>query len=1137
MIIHKRIQLTKLALALSIALSAAPTFAQNTTSAIGGRILGADGKPAGGATVSIVHTESGSVSNVTTDSEGRYVARGLRTGGPYTIIITKNGVTEKREGIFTNLAETAAVDATLGAPIQSVTITGSAARSTTFSRTNMGAGTAIGATELATQASVQRNLQDYARADPRVAQTDKERGEMSVAGQNFRFNSMTIDGVSVNDTFGLESNGSPTVRQPISIDAIQSVQVNVANYDVTQKGYTGANINAITKSGTNTWKGGASFVFRNDKMSGDRYNATSDSYYEPGAFKETTKNGWVSGPLVKDTLFIFALVEEHRSTRTAPPFGIIGSPVTNVAITQSSVTEAQNIAQKTWGMDIGSLSAPPGFGLILREKTIKLDWNINDDHRANVRYTSTSQAEPFFGGASTFSSNSLGLSSIFYSQQKKIDSVVAQVFSDWTPSFSTELKASRRDLDSVPKNQSRIPTMALQFSGPVPAGLPTGSRTLNFGTEPNRHVNILNTETADLYAGANWHIGDHEIKFGADYTKNTIFNAFLPNTQGSYTFNCISSSATFTYQSGPINCTSATVTAAAVEAAVLENFRRGRASSYTLQQPAPGHTFEEAFGSFSMKNTGFFVQDTWNVTPALTLNFGVRFDQNTVDGKPLANAAAAAPLVAGNAATGTRQTGGFGRDNTFTIDGQDLIQPRFGFNYQLPTTAKMQVRGGAGLFQGAAATVWMSNPFSNHGVATRQVTCSTSSTRCPTTPFFSPDPDAQPVLAGTVPAASLDFLDSNIKQPSIYKANLAFDSELPWYGMVFGAEFLYTKNKDGIYYQHLNLGPATTTVAIDKRQMYYNANGLSAGCYTFSNNSIGVATGCTNTNKALNNRNFGNVLMGAGTDLGRGMVATVSLSRPMSKGISWGMAYSRTDSTDVSPLSSSIANSVFNARAVFDPNENVASNSSYLVKDRVSATFNFQRKLYGNYNTRFGLFYEGRSGRPYSWTAFNDMNGDGVSGNDLMYIPKAFGSGEVAFFGDTATSTLNERKFWDIVDANDALKKAAGGVVKRNSDFAPWTNSFDMRISQEIPGIWSNNKAMFTLDFMNVGNMLNKKWGRINEVLFQPSGGNARSFVNYAGLNAEGKYVYAVAPLESTEVRQIKGESQWAIQATVKYEF
>ncbi|MFL6709636.1 MAG: carboxypeptidase regulatory-like domain-containing protein, partial [Massilia sp.] len=325
MMIQKRLQLTKMALALTIALAAAPSFAQNTTSAIAGRISGADGKPAAGATVVILHNESGTVSTVTTDAEGRYSARGLRTGGPFTITISKNGISEKKTDVYTQLAETSTVDAALGAQIQTVTVTGAAVRSDKFSRSTMGAGTNIGATELATQASIQRNLQDYARADPRVSQTDKERGELSVAGQNSRYNTITIDGVAVNDTFGLEANGSPTARQPISIEAIQSVQVNVANSDVTQKGYTGANINAVTKSGTNDWKGGVYYVTRNDKYVGDRYNVTNDTYSDAPKFTENTKGAYASGPLIQDKLFLFGLVEEFRSSRSKPDFGPLGS--------------------------------------------------------------------------------------------------------------------------------------------------------------------------------------------------------------------------------------------------------------------------------------------------------------------------------------------------------------------------------------------------------------------------------------------------------------------------------------------------------------------------------------------------------------------------------------------------------------------------------------------------------------------------------------------------------------------------------------------------------------------------------------------------------------------------------------------
>jgi hypothetical protein len=1135
MITQQQIRLTKLALALSIALSAAPTFAQNTTSAVGGRVSSADGKPAAGASVSIVHAESGSVSNVVTDAEGRYVARGLRVGGPYTIIITQNGVTEKKENVYLQLAETAAVDATLGVPMQSVTITGSAARSEVFSRTNMGSGTVISATELQTQASINRNLQDYARADPRVSQTDKERGEMSVAGQNSRYNTLTIDGVNVSDTFGLESNGSPTARQPISIEAIQSVQVNVANYDVTQKGYTGGNINAVTKSGTNQWKGGAYYVFRDDRLVGKRYNQSSDAYVDAPKFDESTKGMWASGPLVQDKLFFFALLEESKSSRASPDFGPVGSAVgTTVGVTQDEITRAQSVAKSAYGIDIGSTNVPSGSKMVSREQLLKVDWNINENHRANVRYSKDTEATPIFPG---FSATGVTLDSQFYNQGKSIETVVAQLFSDWTPTFSTEFKAATRKYDSVPTNSSRLPAMSLQFSGPLPADAPSGTRTgnrfVNFGTEMSRQNNVLRTDSKDLYAGANWTLGDHEIKFGTDYSTNKVYNAFLQNVYGNYTFGCDSR---FTYKFGSIDCAKASL--AQIEAAVLENFERGRPISYSLQVPVPGGSLDNAVANFNMKNTGLFLQDTWSASKNLSLMFGARLDSTAVDNRPLANAAAGQPMVAANPATGVRQAGGFGYDNTQTLDGKRLFQPRFGFNYKFDTARAMQLRGGVGLFQGAAATVWMSNPFANPGVATRILSCSNSSTtQCPTSDgTFSPNPDAQKVVAGSVPAANVDFLAPNLRQPSIWKGNLAFESELPWYGLVFGAEFLHTQNKDSIYFEHLNLG-AATKAGTDGRQLFWNAAGLDANCYTFTNGSINVKSSCRTVNRSLSNPNYNNVLVAKNSSEGEANLITASLTRPLTKGYGWSVAYTHSSATEVSPLTSSVSNSNWAGRSVFNPNEDVAANSAYLVKNRINAKVDWQVKFFSNYKTSFGLFYEGRSGKPYSWTVNNDLNGDGQGGNDLMYVPKAFGSGEVVFYGDTATDHTNEQKFWDVVNANKALRNSAGGVVGRNTDFSPWTNSFDVRFSQEIPGLFARNKASFTVDIMNVGNLLNKKWGHINETAFQSAGGLARSFVDFAGLDAQGRYVYAVRQVENVDIRQNKGESQWAVQATVKYEF
>jgi hypothetical protein len=1138
MINHKRLKLTQIALSLSIALAAAPAFAQNTTSAIGGRISAGDGKPAAGATVTIVHTESGSVTNVVTDADGRYVQRGLRTGGPYTITIAKDGVIEKRENVFIQLAETANVDATLGAAMQTVTIAGAGGRSDKFSKTTMGAGTSITATELAIQGSINRNLQDYARADPRVSQTDKERGEMSVAGQNSRYNSLTIDGVSVNDTFGLEASGSPTAKQPISIDAIQSVQINVANYDVTQKGYTGGNINAVTKSGTNTVKGSVYYVFRNQELAGDRFNASTNVYAAPSPFKETTKGGTIGLPLIKDKLFLFANWEKLESTRTAPAFGPLGSSLTNVGVTTSSIAAAQAIAKNTYGVDIGTQEVPSGTALNVTDKLLKLDWNINENHRAMFRYSKTDQTEPFFTG---ISATGISLNSEWYQQGKTIETKVGQLLSDWTPNFSTEVKLSTRDYDSIPTVNAQLPLVGLQFSGALPAGTPTtvssANRFLNFGTDNSRQRNILGTKTTDVYVGANWSLGDHEVKFGGDYSKNKIYNAFLQNVWGNYTFGCINNIAYEFLGSSTFNCS--TASNAQVESAVLENFRRGRPTSYSVQVANPGLTLDDAVSVFTMKNTGAFVQDTWTINPRLTVSYGVRVDYAGVDGRPLRNNTVSLAAVPGNVGTNTRATGGFGLDNTNTFDGQKLFQPRAGFNYSFDTPRQMQVRGGAGLFQGSALSVWLSNPFSNTGVQTKTVGCGISGyAACPSTGgLYSPDINNQVTsFTGSIPAANVDILAPGLRQPSVWKTNIALEAELPWYNLVLGVEYLKFKAKDAIYYQNANLGVATRT-GIDGRPLYYNAQGYNAACWSATGGAItnGSCTGFSA--KALSNSAFNNVLVATKTDQGGSNVATVSLSRPMMNGFNWSLAYTYTSSKEVSPLTSSTSSSNYAGRATFDPNEDVSANSNYLVKDRISALINFRKRLFGAYNTTFGVFYEGRSGKPYSWTVNNDLNGDGLAGNDLMFIPSAPGSGQVVFYGDTATSHVNEDKFWSIVNANPQLKKSLGGVTGRNTDFAPWTNSFDLRIAQEVPGLFAGNKGTLSFDIFNVGNLLNKKWGRINEVGFQTNGGIARSFVDYQGLDASGKYIYRVRDVETVDIRQVKGESQWAIQATVKYEF
>jgi hypothetical protein len=1103
--------------AAAVVVLVAPALAQNTTAALGGQVTGSDGKPLAGATVSILHVESRTVSAATTDADGRFGSRGLRVGGPYTVTVSKGGTSERRDNVFLTLAETSKLDVQLGT-VTTVVVTGSAV-SDKFNSGNMGAGTNLNNAALQSLASIQRNLQDYARTDPRLAQTDKERGEISAAGQNTRFNSITIDGVTVNDTFGLEANNLPTAKQPISIDAIQSVQVNLSNYDVTQQGYTGANINAVTKSGTNDFKGSIYYVSRDDQLVGQRFNRTTGTYFDAPAFKEDTKGFTLGGPILKDKLFFFASYEELSSSRTSPDFGPLGSSRTNVGITQSAIDSAIAIAKDTWKFDAGTATVPAGLALSVKDTLLKLDWNINDNHRANLRYTRTEQSEPLLVG---FNATGLSLSSYWYTQAKQLESVVGQWFADWSPTFSTEAKVSKRDYDSrpTPVNGVALPQITLAFTGALPAGttgVATGTRNLLLGTERSRHFNVLQTETTDAYFGGNWTLGAHELKFGVDRSDNDVYNAFLQDTNGQYTFRCENG----TYSFGAVNC--ATADAATVQAAVLENFRLGKPSFYQVQTPRAGRVLNDAVAIWSYANTGVFLQDTWKLNKNLNVMLGLRVDQQSVPTKPLYNAAAAAA---------------YGLDNSLTLDGNQLVQPRVGFNLNLGNAdRRMQLRGGVGLFQGAAANVWLSNPFSNTGIATAVLSC-TSYGACGTANggaqlTFSPNPASQPGLTGSAPAANVDFLSPGLEQPSVWKANLALEAELPKLpvvgGLVAGVEWMNTKTNTGISYQHLNLGAPTRTGS-DGRQLFYNASGFNPACWTAGGSTASTCTGATAVDaKTLRNRSFNNVLLAKETDQGGGDAVTLSLSRPMTSGFGWSVAYTYTAAKEVSPLTSSVANSNFNGRNIFNPNEEVLQNSNYLIKDRVSGSMSWSKAFFANKKTSVGVFYEGRRGKPYSWTYINDLNGDGVGGNDLMYIPSAPGAGEVEFRGGAA----EEAKFWDVVNANPALAAARGGVVGRNNSFAPWVNNFDVRVSQELPALTSKHRASVSFDILNFGNLLNKKWGRIDEIGF-PSN---RSFVNYAGLNAAGKYVYSMGSTEDLVTRQASGESQWAVQVTLKYEF
>ena len=1061
----RRLRLSKLALGLVVALAAAPTFAQSTSAGVGGLVTGSDGAPVAGAEVTITHTESGTVSRATTDESGRYNARGLRVGGPYTITVVKSGAgTKTEDNVFLNLNQVSTVNAALTGDVTTLetvqaVYTGG---SEVFSADKMGAGTTITRQQLETYGSIKRDLQDYARLDPRVSQTDKTRGEMSVLGQNSRYNSITIDGVSTSDTFGLEGNGLPTEKQPISIDAIDEVQVNVTNYDVAQPRYSGANINAVTKSGTNDFHGSVSYIYRDKDMVGDLDGAPFTAWED-----ERTYGATFGGPLLKDKLFFFVSYEKFERTGPGASNGPAGSGTAFDAsgISADEVQQVIDIAQSRYGVDAGGLVPPGDSKNETEDKLVKLDWNINDNHRLSLRFNETEQAVAIFPNAT--STNRISLSSQAYSQVKTFETQVAQLYSDWSDNFSTEFKVSHRDYDSVPTLNTVMPTVVVNVSEGT-----GGAGYVLFGTDQFRHSNVLQTETWNYYGVGNWFLGDHTVKFGFDYESNDVYNLFVESSLGVFGFNSIADFADGNYSA-------------------VTNSPISQTNGYTLRAPSPG---ANPAADFTLDNIGLFVQDTWAITPNLTLMFGVRADIPKIDDVPRYNALADSV---------------FGYRNDVTIDGNELIQPRFGFNYTFDSERQTQVRGGVGLFQAAAANVWLGNPFTNNG-QTITVYQSASGVVDDLTNVALPP--------GTTPTQDLDILEPGLKQPSVWKANLALDHELPWWGLVGSVELVLTNVEDGFAYQHLNLGDATG-YAPDGRQIFWQ----------------NPTTG-TGSNRFNRDRRFNDVLLTKNSSKGEGQNLTLSLSKPNNDSDwSWQAAYSYSETTETNPLTSSRAVSNWRNQASFNPNDVISARSNYVVRDRFTAALNWSHAFFGDNKTSVGLFYEGRSGQPYSWIFNNDVNGDGRT-NDLLYIPS--GPDDVVFrdIVDGLTAGQQAQIFWDAVAANPELAASRGRAMDRNEATMAWRNNFDLRISQELPGFFKGNKALVWVDVLNVGNLINKDWGLSDEVLFNDgSAGFARNFVTYRGIEGD-KYVYEVTGQpEGTVNRDLP--SRWAVQVGVSYKF
>lgn len=1098
-----RVRLSKLSLGLIVALAAAPVFAQSTSAGVGGRIVGTDGQPVAGAEVTITHAESGTVSRALTDANGRYAARGLRVGGPYTITINKAGAgSSSKNDVYLGLDQVAQVDAQLNssvATLEAVTVVGTSGVEV-FQSDNKGLSTNLSRVEIDRMPSPDRSIQSIVRADPRVVVTDRDRGAFSAVGQNFRYNSITVDNINVGDPFGLNDNGLPTKGSPISPEAIESYNISTANYDVGTRRGVGAVVNAVTKSGTNDFHGSLYYVFQNaDDLIGE--NASGRKW--TGFTKDTTAGVSFSGPIVKDKLFFFASYEEGTKTSPGSIWGPAGTGATNSVnnLTQAQVDTISSIARSK-GIEPGD-SAGSGLDLESKRGLVKLDWNINDAHRASLTLRRTEEIEPIIVQGT---SSRLNLSSNWYVFDKTNTAYALSLYDDWTENFSTEFSVGFNKFEQTrgPLNGKYQPEVTVRT-----AGTSSGSASVVMGTEFSTQANVLAVDTWNGYFAGNWFLGDHVIKAGIDYQSDDFYNLFLQNYNGSYEFDTIAD-----FQSG--------------------TYRR-----YRVAVPAAGYTLDNVAAVFKQKQYGFFIQDTWQANDQLSLQFGLRYDLPKVDPDPTFNACfAAAPGTVGNLGSCGLRTnptnpnaavGGYGYANTGTIDGNGVLQPRVSFNYSFDSDRPTQLRGGAGLFVSNTPAVWVANPYSNNGVAVTSYDI--NRTRLPTDPPFSSDPFNQNLPGGAVTPPGLgssqmnvSVVDPDFEIPTVAKFTLGFDHELPWLGTVFTAEYQHLDVIKGIRYENLNLG-APTGILPDGRFSYARfPNQLPSS----GNNTRWNA-----------NPSFGQQVINlTNTEKGKADTFTLQFKKPFANSWSGSIGYTFSRSTDVNPGTSSVANSSFNNRSWANPNDDYEATSNYSIPHRIIASLVWEHNFFGDYATRVSAFYDGHSGAPYSWIFGNDVNGDSYV-RDLAFIP--LNRNDVAFVSGTSDALITS--FFQYIGNDPELQRNTGRIFERNDGRAPWVSQLDLSFSQEIPGFMKGHKGELRFDIFNVLNMIDKDWGVERRADFPLE----RRLADFAGVNAEGKYIYNINAYDrgggvykpnAMPVNESFNPSQrWSILVTARYTF
>lgn len=1026
---------------ISTALKISTVQAANTSTAIKGFIQSQSGDALKNGEIKIIHQASGSIKTVPVNNSGIYRANGLRVGGPYTVIISAHThKPQKFNDIYLNLDETYDLSATLKA-LSNTEIIEVNAKVPAF--TNVGAKSIFSEQNINQAALVTRDIKDIVRANP-LAVVSPSGNELSIAGSNPRFNSLTVDGVAVNDTFGLNANGYPSQRPPISMNAISQISIDYAPFNARASNFTGGMVNVVTKSGTNDFSGSAFYEFtpENGKATDNSVDGAGEKFTFDN--DEVTFGANIGGAIIKDELFYFVSYEDWSDDVI---FNYNLETLDGHKVTIDEANQVIDALQNTYGLTDTIGTAPPKDSD--KKFLLKLDWNINEYHRLDLTYSYQDNS-----AAQSYTNNDsyVKFASHQYSQDADTTLLTSHLFSDWSEKFSSEINIRYKDHESTANTQSNWGQIRIKTDG--------GGEVFA-GQERNRHANVKTNETYSFAFHGLYLVDDIDYKFGVEIDNITNSDLYARNGAGTWYFDSIT----------------------AFENKIPSKVEYGNAYTNNLQ---------DLKAEIDSTKYAFYIEASTELFDDFDVTAGLRYERISMDGAPNFN---------------PNYADAYGESNTENMDGIDILLPRASFNW--PLSEALTLRGGIGKFSGGMPLVWISNAYTQDGV---------TNVSAPIDAVAETIANPNNVIFDSVPLSlqnsleqgngSVSTIASDFDIPSDWRYQLAADVifDIPMLGeagsdIAWTTEFIYVDRQDSAFW--VDQARVKTGETVEGRTLWGSVSGRE---------------------------NFNDLQLTNSSDGGESTIITTSLNKVWDSGVSVNASYTYQDITEANPGIGTNARSNYISDTVVNLNEPLVGRSNYEIEHRLVLNLSYQNSFFTGYNTSFNLFFERRSGRPFSWVLGRNSTEFGDKSQSLGYLPYLPSSANDPAF-DFSQLSYNDT----MAIANAAgVDNYAGEYISKNDSNQPWLTTMDLAITQEVPGFVQGHKGQVYFIIDNFANLLNDDWGQSYSM------SSPRQELFDFTINDNGQYVLAepAGGANTKNYNQFEVEqSAWSLKVGVKYSF